>query len=189
MKNWWKASCDPIRNPWADSEKDVVFTMNTRYMSKALAADARAEETKLPSGNFTARLGRGYAYGMVACAVFGTGMCLLFLFAVREPLIGWICAGLGFAALLLLPTYFTYRCYVDSAALKVEYYILCFKVKREIQWKEIRYRATKRDHSGNLWAVRFYNADKKKLVSFDSSVVGAERIARMAKRKRIEKIK
>lgn len=163
--------------------------MNTRFISDALGASARGEEMDLPSGKFAGYIGKGYKYGLAAVAVLGTGMGAWLTFLIRDPVSGGIFGILGIAALLLLPTFFSYRCYVDNSVLRETYQILFFRWKKEVLWKDIKYKSIRKDSAGNAFSIGFYNADKKKLISFDGSIVGFTRILRMAKRKSILKLK
>jgi len=61
----------------------------------------------------------------------------------------------------LLPTYFSYRCYIDKEVLKISYFILCYKVKKETLWKDVAYKTVKRDSDGNPQSIRLLDANKK----------------------------
>lgn len=161
--------------------------MNTKYIPKLLDSAARIEESTFPSGSFMGYIGKGYTYGLTAVSVTGIVMGLFLILFIKDYTVGSIFTVLGLAATLLLPTYFSYRCYVDNTALKIEYYILCFKRTQTIMWKDIKYKSTRVSKDGSLLSIHFYNQQKKKTISFDSSIVGFSRITRMAKRKTIAK--
>ena len=66
--------------------------------------------------------------------------------------------------------------------MKEEYFILCFKVKKEVYWKDVSYKLTERDDVGNAISIKLFNSDRKKLISFDKAIVGFDKVVRMAKR-------
>ncbi len=139
------------------------------------------EETKLPSNNFVGTVSKGHKYSFLAVAIIGIGMGYFLSVPVQDPFVGMIFGTLGIIALLVLPTYFTYRCYVDKSTLKVEYFVLCFKRKKEVHWRDVAYKRIKKDATGNPLSIHLYGTDKKKLISFDYSIVGFGKIVRMAK--------
>ena len=101
--------------------------------------------------------------------------------SIQDPSVGMIFGTVGMLALLLLPTYFSYKCHVDKNAIKAQYFVLCFKVRKEVLWKDVKYKAVKRDSNGDALSIRLYNINKKKLIDFDYSIVGFEKIVRMSK--------
>ena len=104
-------------------------------------------------------------------------------FVYQQIDIGILFGLLGVVSLLILPTIFSYKCYIDQVSMKEEYFILCFKVKKEVFWKDIAYKLIKRDKTRNeLSTIRFYDSERKKLISFDMTVVGFGKIIRMSKK-------
>ena len=152
-----------------------------------LDASAACEELDLPNGEFVARNGKSFKKAMVVYTVLAICMGLLILFLNREAWdIAVFVLSLGALMLMLSLTLLTYRCTVNKISLKEEYWILCFKCKKEIFWKDIKYKKLK---YGRTNSITFYNANKKRLMSFDASTVGFSRICKMAKRSSILKFK
>ena len=143
----------------------------------------RTEENKISSNEFVAVQSKGIKYMMLIAALMSTSLSALITFVYQQIDIGILFGLLGVVSLLILPTIFSYKCYIDQVSMKEEYFILCFKVKKEVFWKDIAYKLIKRDKTRNeLSTIRFYNSDRKKLISFDMTVVGFGKIVRMAKR-------
>ena len=140
------------------------------------------EEKNLTSKSFIGFISRGYKISLLVVSATGIGMGYLLAFPIQDPDVGMIFGALGVIALLMLPTYFSYHCYVDKTALKVVYFILCFKRSKEILWSDIAYKVVKRDAQGNALSISLYSINKKKLISFDTSIVGFGKIVRMSKR-------
>ena len=141
----------------------------------------------LPSGQFTAYIGKGYRCALTVVSFLGISLGCVLLFLLRDTVAGTAFLLPGVISALMLPTIFSYRCCVDSDSLKEEYFILFIKRTRHIKWSRICFRKVRTDMSGNPVSVRFYDADKKKVMSFDGSLVGFTRIMRLAKRKGIRK--
>ena len=70
---------------------------------------------------------------------------------------------------------------MDKIAITTKYYVLFVKVSKEVLWKDVEYKVVKRDSNGEPLSIRLYNSKKKRLISFDYSVVGFEKILKMAK--------
>lgn len=143
----------------------------------------RTEENKISSNEFVAVQSKGIKYMMLTAALMSTSLSALITFVYQQIDIGILFGLLGVVSLLILPTIFSYKCYIDQVSMKEEYFILCFKVKKEVFWKDIAYKLIKRDKTRNeLSTIRFYDSERKKLISFDMTVVGFGKIVRMAKR-------
>ena len=143
----------------------------------------RTEENKISSNEFVAVQSKGIKYMMLIAAIISTSLSILITFVHQQSDIGILFGLLGFVSVLLLPTIFSYKCYIDRVSMKEEYFIFCFKVKKEVFWKDIAYKLIKRDKTRNeLSTIRFYDSERKKLISFDMTVVGFGKIVRMAKR-------
>ena len=152
-----------------------------------LDASAACEELDLSNGEFVARNGKSFKKAMVVFTVLAICMGLLILFLNREAWdIAVFVLSLGALMLMLSLTLLTYRCTVNKVLLKEEYWILCFKCKKEVLWKDIKYKKLK---YGRTNSITFYNANKKRLLSFDASIVGFKRICKMAKRSSILEFK
>ena len=142
-----------------------------------LSSQRTLEEEGLPQGSFTGTIAKGCKYSLLISAGIMLGMgCLS---SGNEPSVFFFAIGLLISA--LLPTYFSYRCRIDKRTLKVTYFILCFKVTKEMRWKDVAYKKVKRDKAGNPQSIRLYDAHKKKLTSFDAVIVGFDRIVKIAK--------
>ncbi|MBQ5905272.1 MAG: hypothetical protein IIW88_05340 [Clostridia bacterium] len=143
----------------------------------------KIEENEIPSNEFKAVYSKGLKYGMLIATAASMIVNLLLVFLHKQVDIGvCLCIFLLFP-LLLLPTFFSYKCYIDRVSMKEEYFILCFKVKKEVFWKDIAYKLIKRDKTRNeLSTIRFYDSERKKLISFDMTVVGFGKIIRMSKK-------
>ena len=154
---------------------------------EALDSSARLEEVSLSAGSFTGYIGKAYCRSLCTAALVGTIMGVFLLFSIGDLPSGAAFAALGIISALLLPTVLSYRCQIDNMRMVSKYFILCFPVSKAISWKDVRYKQVKTTPSGHLLSIRFYNERKKKLILFDSSIVGFSRIVRMAKRKGIPK--
>ena len=143
----------------------------------------RTEENKISSNEFVAVQSKGIKYMMLTAALMSTSLSALITFVYQQIDIGILFGLLGVVSLLILPTIFSYKCYIDQVSMKEEYFILCFKVKKEVFWKDIAYKLIKRDKTRNeLSTIRFYDSERKKLISFDMTVVGFGKIIRMSKK-------
>lgn len=143
----------------------------------------RTEENKIASNEFIAVQSKGIKYMMLTAALMSTSLSALITFVYQQIDIGILFGLLGVVSLLILPTIFSYKCYIDQVSMKEEYFILCFKVKKEVFWQDIAYKLIKRDKTRNeLSTIRFYDSERKKLISFDMTVVGFGKIIRMSKK-------
>ena len=158
------------------------MNLTSRHMSEWLNDLRREEESSLSLNSFVATVAKGYRYSTLIVCVVGIGMGYFLSVPVQDPSVGMIFGILGIVALLLLPTCFTYRCYVDKNTMRATYYILCFRISKEVRWKDVEYKRVKRDSKENAYSIRLYSKDKKKLISFDYTIAGFGSIVRMAKR-------
>ena len=94
---------------------------------------------------------------------------------------------LGLCLLLLLPSILSYKCRVNKELIKEEYFILFFKKEKTIYWSDVKYKKVK--IGGANKSITLYDANKKRLISFDELVVGFERVIRLAKRNSITDMK
>ena len=155
----------------------------SKMIDEFIDSQRRTEENKIASNEFIAVQSKGIKYMMLTAALMSTSLSALITFVYQQIDIGILFGLLGVVSLLILPTIFSYKCYIDQVSMKEEYFILCFKVKKEIFWKDIAYKLIKRDKTRNeLSTIRFYDSERKKLISFDMTVVGFGKIIRMAKR-------
>ena len=139
------------------------------------------EEDSLSSSSFAGSIAKGYKYALLITSIVGIGMGYFLSVPIQDPAVGMIFGAVGIFALLLLPTYFSYRCYVDKHAITTKYYILCFKISKEVLWEDVKYKVVKRDSNGEPLSIRLYNSNRQRLVSFDHAIVGLDNIVRMAK--------
>ena len=94
--------------------------------------------------------------------------------------------ALGTCMLLLLPTLLSYKCYINKTLMREEYFVLFFKRKKEILWSDVKY---KKLTLGNNKSLKLYDRNKKRLISFEGSIVGFDRILKLSKRMWIHNIK
>lgn len=153
----------------------------SRDVSKLLNNLRKEEEDSLSSNSFVGAIASGYKYALVITSIVGMGMCCFLSVCIQDHAVGLIFGMIGAFALLLLPTYFSYRCYVDKITIKTKYYVLFVKVSKEVLWKDVEYKVVKRDSNEEAYAIRLYNSKKKRLISFDYGVVGFEKILKIAK--------
>lgn len=155
----------------------------SKMIDEFIDSQRRTEENKIASNEFIAVQSKGIKYMLLTAALMSTILSALITFVYQQIDIGILFGLLGVVSLLILPTIFSYKCYIDQVSMKEEYFILCFKVKKEVFWKDIAYKLIKRDKTRNeLSTIRFYDSERKKLISFDITVVGFGKIIRMAKK-------
>ena len=154
---------------------------SSRYLAELLNALRIEEEESITKHAFAGTIAKGYKYSVLATSILGIGMGYFLSVPIQDPKVGMIFGAVGLIALCMLPSYYSYRCYVDKSILKESYYILCFKVKREALWKDVKYKRVKRDANGNAYRIHLYDAHKKKMISFEHGVVGFGKIVKMAK--------
>lgn len=140
------------------------------------------EESSLPHGTFDGYIAQGFRIMLGLCCILGLSLGAFLLFSLHEFPAGTAFFAIGLLALLLLPTFFSYRCHIDQNGLAEACFILCFPKKKSILWKDIAYKKVKRDNLGDSLSIRFYNRQGKKLISFDYTVVGLDRIVKLAKK-------
>lgn len=158
------------------------MSLSSMYMSEWLNTLRKEEESSLPSNSFVATIAKGYRYSSLVACIVGIGMGYFLSVPIQDPSVGMIFGALGIVALLMLPSCFSYRCYVDRNIMRETYFILCFRTRKEVLWKDVEYKRVKRDSKGNAYSVRLYSKNKKKLISFDNTIAGFGPIVRMAKR-------
>ena len=149
-----------------------------------LEASARCEESQLPKGEFVATYCKSYKKLMaimsgIAIAIGGLLMsfwdvAILFLL-------------LGLCLLSLLPTFLSYKCLINKELMEEEYFILLFKKKKTVYWRDVKYKKVKTN--GRNKSITLYDAHKKRLIAFDELIVGFERVTTLAKRNAIKDVK
>ena len=162
---------------------------NAKIIDEILDNQAEMEELDLPSGNFIATISKGYKilFLLVGIVCILTGIVLLNL--VEEVWLSGIVIALGLVSLLYLPTCLSYKGYISRETMREEYLIVFFKVIKEVEWKDIKFKKLKRDEYGEINTIKFYDENMKKLMSFDKATVGFTRIVKMAKKGSIKEIK
>ena len=147
-----------------------------------LEASARCEELELPKGEFVATYCKSFKKLMailsgIAIAIGGT---LMFFWDVAI-----LFFVLGICLLLLLPTFLSYKCLINKELMEEEYFILFFKKKKIVYWRDVKYKKVK--IGGRNKSITLYDANEKRLISFDELIVGFERVIKLAKRSSITK--
>ena len=160
----------------------------SRNIPLILSNAARLEEEGLPAGAFSSRYSKYHRYGLLIACVVSTCISAIIGFVAKEWDIAMLIFALAVACLLLLVTVISYRCYVDNSVLREYYLILFFKIEREVLWADLKYYSKRTDVSRDTYSIRFYDAEKKKRISFDNGVVGFGRIVKMAKRKKMRRL-
>lgn len=141
----------------------------------------RSQEEALAAGTFVGRITKVCRYSLLICALLGVGMgCFLYFPPIHSD-IGLLFGVIGLLIAAMLPTYFSYRCFVDKTVLKATYLILCFRITKKTLWKDVKYKKVKRDALGNGVSIALYDTNRKKLISFDALIVGFDRIVKTAK--------
>lgn len=162
---------------------------NAKIIDEILDNQAEMEELDLPSGNFVATISKGYKilFLLVGIICVLTGIVLLNF--VEEVWLSGIVIALGLVSLLYLPTCLSYKGYISRETMREEYLIIFFKIIKEVEWKDIKFKKIKRDEYGEIDGIKFYDENMKKLMSFDKATVGFTRIVKMAKKGSIKEIK
>lgn len=139
---------------------------------------AELESLDLSSGEFVAKNCKAFKIASIIESILSTvGGILIFFFLNEEIAILFLV--LGICMLLLLPTILSYRCLVNKTFMKEEYFVLFFRLKKEIHWSDVKF---KKVITGRNSYIKLYDKNKKRLISFDSSTVGYNRILKLAKR-------
>ena len=151
-------------------------------MFEYLEACARCEELELPRGEFVATYCKNFKTQMAILSgiAIAIGCPLMFFWDVAV-----LFFMLGLCLLSILPTLLSYKCLINKELIKEEYFILFFKKKRIIYWSDVKYKKVK--IGGRNKSITLYNANKKRLISFDELIVGFERVIKLAKRSSITK--
>ena len=158
------------------------MSLSSQYMAEWINKLRIEEESPLYAKSFIATIAKAYRYSILIVCIVGLGMGYFLSVPVQDPGVGMIFGLLGIAGLLMLPTCFTYRCHVDQSMMKESYFLLCFRVRKEVLWQDIAYKRIRRDSKGKPLSIRLYDKHGKKLISFDNTIAGFGPIVRMAKR-------
>jgi hypothetical protein len=165
----------------------------SRYTSKIindlLNTSAENEELDLPSGNFVATISKSYKIIFILSSVIGILLSLICWCFLKTEWLSILFFALSLVCILYLPTCFSYKGYISHETMREEYLIVFFKVIKEIEWKDIKYKKLKRDEFGEIEGIKFYDENMKRLMSFDKATVGFTRIVKMAKKGSIKEVK
>lgn len=155
---------------------------NTHSLFEYLEACARCEELELPKGEFVATYCKSFKklIAIMSGIAIAIGCPLMFLWDVAI-----LFFVLGLCLLSLLPTFLSYECLITEELMKEEYFILFFKKEKIIYWNDVKYRKVKMGRSNR--SITLYDANKKRLISFDELIVGFERVNKLTKRIGIRK--
>ena len=163
--------------------------LTSKLIDDLLNTSAENEELDLPSGNFVATTSKGYKILFLLTGIICVLTGVILLNIVEEIWLSAIIMVLGLVCLLYLPTCFSYKGYISRETMREEYLIVFFKVIKEVEWKDIKFKKLKRDEYGEIDGIKFYDENMKKLMSFDKATVGFTRIVKMAKKGSIKEIK
>ena len=156
----------------------IYITGMGSVMNDLFDASAENESLYLSSGDFVAKNCKTLKIASIIGSILSTvGGILIFFFLNEEIAILFLV--LGICMLLLLPTILSYRCLVNKTFMKEEYFVLFFRLKKEIHWSDVKF---KKVITGRNSCIKLYDKNKKRLISFDSSTVGYNRIVKLAKR-------
>lgn len=158
-----------------------IHNSSSSSLAQLLNFMAQMEKVSVHDGAFEGRISKGYRITMTLCSILGLSLGAVLLFCLQEIPVGILFFTCGFLILLMLPTYLSYRYYIDENSLTKMYFILCFPKKKSIAWQEISYKKIKRDSQGDMVSIGFYDNRRRKLISFDQSVVGLNEIRKKAK--------
>lgn len=156
-----------------------------RAINDVWECSAEGEELDLPRGEFVAKNGKAFRVTMLVGAILAIASGALLTFLLREK-IGILLMVLGGCLALILPTLLSYRCLINKTLMREEYYVLFFKRRKEIFWRDISY---KKITLGNCNSIKLYDKNRKRLISFDGSIVGFHRILKLTKRNGIQDIR
>ena len=156
--------------------RNIGYT-NTHSMFEYLEACARCEELELPRGEFVATYCKKFKKQMAVSSGIAIVIGTPFMFFWDAAVLFFV---LGVCMLALLPTFLSYKCLINKELMAEEYFILFFKRKKIIYWSDVKYKKVKM--GGRNKSITLYNANKKRLISFDELIVGFERVIKLAKR-------
>ena len=162
---------------------------NAKIIDEILDNQAEMEELDLPSGNFIATISKGYKILFSLAGIVSVLSGVILLKFVNEKWLSAIIIALGLVCLLYLPTCLSYKGYISRETMREEYLIVFFKIIKEVEWKDIKFKKLKKDEYGEIDTIKFYDENMKKLMSFDKATVGFTRIVKMAKKGSIKEIK
>ena len=143
---------------------------------------ARCEELELPRGEFIATYCKSFKKLMAILSGIAIALGCSFMFFWGVAILFLV---LGLCLLLLLPTFLSYKCLISKEWIQEEYFILFFKKKKIVYWRDVKYKKVK--IGGRNKSITLYDENEKRLISFDELIVGFERVIKLAKRSSITK--
>ena len=160
-----------------------------KLIDEILDSQAEIEELDLPSGNFVATISKGNKIALVVASIVGIILGAILWRFEGGAWLSILFSALSLVVILFLPTLFSYKGYINRETMREEYLIVFFKIIKEVEWKDIKFKKLKRDEYGEINTIKFYDENMKKLMSFDKETVGFTRIVKMAKKGSIKEIK
>lgn len=160
-----------------------------KLIGEILDSQAEIEELDLPSGNFVATISKGNKIALVVASIVGIILGAILWRFEGGAWLSILFSALSLVVILFLPTLFSYKGYISRETMREEYLIVFFKIIKEVEWKDIKFKKLKRDEYGEIDGIKFYDENMKKLMSFDKATVGFTRIVKMAKKGSIKEIK
>lgn len=160
-----------------------------KLIGEILDSQAEIEELDLPSGNFVATISKGNKIALVVASIVGIILGAILWRFEGGAWLSILFSALSLVVILFLPTLFSYKGYISRETMREEYLIVFFKIIKEVEWKDIKFKKLKRDEYGEIDGIKFYDENMKKLMSFDEATVGFTRIVKMAKKGSIKEIK
>lgn len=161
---------------------------SSRLIDEALSNSVEMEELDLPNGEFIGKMGKSYKIFLSISSLLGIILGLIIWKSLETVWLGILFLSLGIVVLIFLPTVFSYRCLVNRELMREEYLVVFIKIINQAIWSDIKYKKIKKDTNGSVSEIRFYDADKKKMIAFDSMMVGFSRIVKMAKKGSIKEL-
>ena len=90
---------------------------------------AQAEETDILDDGFVLRYGKQFKITVLALSIVAT-IGGIFMFFLIDKALGGLFLALGIAGCLLLPTVYSYRCFVNKIVMIEKYYIVFISIDR-----------------------------------------------------------
>ena len=162
---------------------------NGKYLRNIVEYGAKSEDNSCPSPSVTLAFWKGYVKMLTVAGLAAIVFGLLAFFLIQATILGVFFFAPGVLMMLVLPSYLSYQCYVDNFVLKESYRVLFIQRKKSTRWEEVKYKMIKRNEHGDIISIKLYNAKKKKLFKFDSTMIGFEALKRRVKRKNISPLK
>ena len=154
-------------------------------LGSAWELSAQTEETDVVDDGFVLRYGKQFKITVLVLSIIAT-IGGIFMFFLIDKALGGLFLALGIAGCLVLPTVYSYRCFVNKTVMIEKYYIVFISIEKEILWEDVKYRKISNAEGDSH--IKLYDENKKKLISFEGALVGYNQIFKLAKRSRIKDI-